>query len=523
MAAAAVAPAAADSLTFIKNNNIWLANPDGSGQYQVTFDGTAASPYEYPSQSDAGTIVAIRRTAGQRPRIYRMSQSGRLLNAPINTPAPGTGAMDAKVSPNGALVAYWFETLVNDQLCSFCVSIANRALLSYSDRFTHHEAIGTPNTGGWPSWIGNNTIVVANGSAELWYYRLGTAAADEWFNDGVFIGAGAGLQTLLDAEVAPAGDRLAVVRGNHQETIRFLELNGPPPAAPTPIAGCWFDQPSGRIFNPTWTSDGESDRLAGGRRRLARQPGRPQLPTARARAGHPRRRRARPQPRCDQPRTAPIVRPARQPDDLPPRGDRLRRMRTGRADARSRRPPRLAHRLRQERHARARPPQGQRGAAQAHDQHHVPRARRRHARRPPHHHWHLRPSRDRARRRPARLHGRRQREAHDQADRPGQETPPEGAPREGHPQGQLHAEWRKGDLDSTPGPAQAMSRPNESPTLTFRHASARRPGRRSSMKPRCEQTSKQRPRIAGEALRALLIVRRRRPGRLGPRRACGGR
>ena len=219
MAVAAVAPAAADSLTFIKNNNIWLANPDGSGQYQVTFDGTAGTPYEYPSQSDAGTIVAIRRTAGQRPQLYRMSQSGRLLNAPINTPAPGTGAMDAKVSPNGALVAYWFETLVNDQLCAFCVGIANRALLSHSDRFTHHEAIGTPNTGGWPP--GSATTRSSwQRQRGAWYYRLGTAAADEWFNDGRVIGAGDRAETLLDAEVAPAGDRLAVVRGNHQETIR---------------------------------------------------------------------------------------------------------------------------------------------------------------------------------------------------------------------------------------------------------------------------------------------------------------
>ena len=34
-----------------------------------------------------------------------MTQSGRLLNAPINTPAPGTGALNTKVSPNGAMVA----------------------------------------------------------------------------------------------------------------------------------------------------------------------------------------------------------------------------------------------------------------------------------------------------------------------------------------------------------------------------------------------------------------------------------
>ena len=184
-----------------------------------------------------------------------MSQSGRLLNPPINTPAPGTGALHPKVSPNGALVAYWFETLVNSPLCVFCVSLSNQALLTYSDRFTHHEAIGTPNTGGWPSWSGNDTIVLGNGSAELKYYRLGMPAAADWFNESVFIGGGAGLQTLLDAEVAPTGDRLAVVRGNHQETIRILELSGPPPVAPTPLP-CLYQNPSGRFVEPTWTSDG---------------------------------------------------------------------------------------------------------------------------------------------------------------------------------------------------------------------------------------------------------------------------
>src|SRR5687767_8651781 len=54
------APAAmADSLTFIKDHNVWLANPDGSGQHQVTLDGTASAPYESPSQADDGTIVAL--------------------------------------------------------------------------------------------------------------------------------------------------------------------------------------------------------------------------------------------------------------------------------------------------------------------------------------------------------------------------------------------------------------------------------------------------------------------------------
>src|SRR5947207_15955286 len=105
-------PAAADSLVFSRDNNIWLSNADGSGQYQVTLDGTPSSPYSSPSQADDGTIVALRTPPGGRSMVYGMSQNGGLLNPPINTPAPGTGAIDARGSPNGPLVAYWVVTRV---------------------------------------------------------------------------------------------------------------------------------------------------------------------------------------------------------------------------------------------------------------------------------------------------------------------------------------------------------------------------------------------------------------------------
>jgi hypothetical protein len=256
IAALCAAPAAADSLTYIRGHNVWLANPDGSGQYQVTFDGTAGAPYESPSQANDGTIVAIRETPGQRRQLYRMTQSGRLLNAPINTPAPGTGAMNSKVSPNGALVAYWFVTTVSDPLCTFCVNLSNRALLSHSSRFTGPDEVGTPNTGGWPSWIGDDTIVVGSGSATQWYFKLGMSEAAEWFADTDFVTQN--FQTLLDAEAAPTGDRLAVVRGNHQETILLLRMGGPPPVKPT-VADpqcAVLSQPTGKFVDPTWSSDG---------------------------------------------------------------------------------------------------------------------------------------------------------------------------------------------------------------------------------------------------------------------------
>jgi hypothetical protein len=255
LAAATAAAAAADSLTFIKDHNVWIANPDGSGQRAVTLDGTAANPYESPSQSDDGTVVAVREAPGQRRRLYRMNQSGALLNPPVDTPAPGTGAINAKVSPNGALVAYWFLTTVRDPTCVLCVDIASRVLISRSDRFTGYDEVGTPNTGGWPSWVSNDTIVVGSGSPTQWYYKLGMPEAAEWFADSDVTG---NFRSLLDAEAAPRGDRLAVVRGDSQEGILLLRMSGPPPALPSIAnASCaLYQAATGRIADPTWSSDG---------------------------------------------------------------------------------------------------------------------------------------------------------------------------------------------------------------------------------------------------------------------------
>jgi hypothetical protein len=252
----AAAPAAADSLVFVRDNNVWLANADGSGQYQVTLDGTAGSPYQSPSQADDGTIFAIRQPPGGRNQLWRMSQSGKLLNTPANTPAPGpTGALDARISPDGRLAAYWFVTTVSDPYCPYCVSVSNRALFSYSDRFTNYDAIGTPNTGGWPSWLGNDTIVIGNGSATQWYYQLGMPEAAEWFALSDLTGE---ILTLLDAEAAPTGDRIAVVRGDNQETILLAKMNGPPPTKPTfsGLACDVFEGPTGKFVDPTWSSNG---------------------------------------------------------------------------------------------------------------------------------------------------------------------------------------------------------------------------------------------------------------------------
>jgi WD40-like Beta Propeller Repeat len=251
-------PAGADSLVYVRDNNVWLSNADGSGQYEVTLDGTAGSPYESPSQADDGTIVAIRTPPGGRPQLSRMRQNGQLLNAPINTPAPGTGAIDARVSPDGRLVAYWFVTTVFDPTCVFCVNIATQALISRSDAFTRPDDVGNPHTGSFPSWVSNDTLLLSGGASQ-WYYTLGMPEGAEWWGD--FDNCGActipRAVTLNDGEVSRDGSRIAVVRGDNQETIAIYKSNGAPPAKPA-APGCGFVGPTGKFVRPTWSQDGRT-------------------------------------------------------------------------------------------------------------------------------------------------------------------------------------------------------------------------------------------------------------------------
>ena len=80
LAAAAISLAGAtqafaDSIVYIKDRNVWIANPDGSVQYQVTTDGTESFPYRHPSQADDGTIVA-----GHGSEIVKLRQNGEELS-----------------------------------------------------------------------------------------------------------------------------------------------------------------------------------------------------------------------------------------------------------------------------------------------------------------------------------------------------------------------------------------------------------------------------------------------------------
>ncbi|HEX8206019.1 MAG TPA: hypothetical protein VF587_08180, partial [Solirubrobacteraceae bacterium] len=244
-AGVAAAPAAADgSLSFVKDGNVFVSAPDGSGAKQLTTDGG----YESPSQADDGTVVAARQTQeGERTprRLHRMDRDGQLLNPPVVTvPVDNSyyiGPLQPKVSPDGRYVAYhYFYTgpLTDDALPTTSIS--------YSDRDTVNGEI-TSTLGDYmnPSWLQDGRLAV-------WYAAERTYHADLYNPDGSvtnWFGDSEVSPLLLDGEVSADGSRLAAL-GN--DSLRLYEIPGGPANAPQ--FRCAIAD--GSIKEPTWSPDG---------------------------------------------------------------------------------------------------------------------------------------------------------------------------------------------------------------------------------------------------------------------------
>ena len=245
--------AAADSIVYQKDGNVWLANPDGSGQYQVTLDGTAADPYESPSQADDGTIMAARGD-GRNRRLYRMRQNGQLLNEPI---AAVTPPLDPRLSADGTKAAYWFLSATTYFGCDYCIGIYGQTIYTYPDRLTRYEEVNEPYCCYNPSWVGNEGVLMDASNATIWFHRYGSSdTTKQWFADSAFASPP---QELIDPELTTARDKLALVRGDSRETLQLYSVaGGPPSGTALPAPGCRFENPTGVYESPSWAPDGSA-------------------------------------------------------------------------------------------------------------------------------------------------------------------------------------------------------------------------------------------------------------------------
>ena len=254
----AVAPAAAsaDSIVFIKAGNVWLAEPDGSGAYQVTTDGTASSPYRSPSQADDGTIAASR-----YDDIVRMTQNGTVLNTidpdpltnSVGHPVDGP-PVDVAISPDGTRIAYTFVGYE----CPVGASCGARSATSYTaaDHFTLPVFSGATYHRD-PSWVTNSrTLQFGGHGSQVNIHDVGAGVSQHWFDDSDYADPST---DLGDGEASRQGTDFAVVRGYGDSThlIWFPspDVRSGTPAVPDAFAGCATGQEAG-IAGPTWSPDG---------------------------------------------------------------------------------------------------------------------------------------------------------------------------------------------------------------------------------------------------------------------------
>ena len=256
----AAAPAAADSIVYIKDHNVWVAEPDGSSQHQVTLDGTAGWAYGSPSQADDGTIVARKGTD-----IVRLKQNGALLSSfdpPDTTDSAGQaiGGTPAQVavSPDGSRVAYSYY----QANCPPGVSCGVRyvTLYSYADRATPPETFGKLYRNN-PSWVSNDRILAFNGFLNQVNYASPGGGNDSdvhWFDDYEMFDPST---DLGDGELSRQGDRFPAIRGygpsTHMMLYKVTEnvISGSPSGPPAYACNTGEEQ---TLDSPTWSPDGRT-------------------------------------------------------------------------------------------------------------------------------------------------------------------------------------------------------------------------------------------------------------------------
>ena len=252
-AALLLVPAAAhaDSIVYVKDGNVWAAAPDGSGQRQLTRDGTPDSPYRSPSQADDGTVAA---SFGDS--IVLLRRSGALLRE--LDPPPLTNSVshtmdgtpvDVAISPDGGKLAYTFA----NASCPPGASCGARAATGYM------TATGVALPGNLylsnPNWVDNSRTLVFGGYLhQVNTHDQGAAEDVHWFDDKDVVGQ-ADATDLGDGELSRGGDKLALVRGYGSDTHIMWYTAAAPPALPS--MACATGRLEG-LHGPTWAPDGQS-------------------------------------------------------------------------------------------------------------------------------------------------------------------------------------------------------------------------------------------------------------------------
>ena len=277
--------AQADNLVFTKpDGNVYLANPDGSGQYQVTLDGTSSDPYSSPSETGTGVIEASHGT-GATAQIVQLAQNGTPLITPFATAATN-GPLNPVISPDGKLVAYWTPVAYDACAPWLCPNLRGVQLVSDADKYVDPSTLiheGTSFSHG--AWLSDTRLLLFAHNGTLYLYDIGAPTPVEWggllgfATESWFVNM---LPFFFEGAASADGTRLAIVTGigNIQNNaygtadIQLFSTAGDLASAAQPvepIPGCPIVPPDGSdgyqgdpitqqyLFSSvTWSPNGQS-------------------------------------------------------------------------------------------------------------------------------------------------------------------------------------------------------------------------------------------------------------------------
>jgi hypothetical protein len=271
----AAAPSShASTIVYAKGGDIWLMNPDGSGQHQVTHGAALSSP----SQADDGTILAM--TADGH--VVRLDQYGNQLSPPTATVVTGGGTtfctttcvnvhgpFDPVISPDGATFSYWAtaDVYTYNPACN-CQEFETKSFVRYGDP-THFaepsQGVGQEEYA-YPSYIDSETLMMSQVGNDaliplVAVYTLGTGGDNStlWFSDPQANAAG-----MAEGVMDRQKDKVAFVVGvdtmmQPTSQLRIYSTSGPPASmsnAPTPK--CAYTGPAAGAFDyPSFSPDGQ--------------------------------------------------------------------------------------------------------------------------------------------------------------------------------------------------------------------------------------------------------------------------
>ena len=267
LCAAGAEAASADSISYIKDGNVWLSTPDGSRQFQVTDTGG----YSSASQADNGTIVALK---GQR--IHKLDRLGNVQADITTAVSDGTddvtapyvtnfrGPHEVDISPDWTKVAYnfhwqyWNTWLSRHQL-------RQGVGVSAVDRATSWSEMGYQT--GWleSAWYDGDTLVYGYPDTLMTDIAVNDIGRQNTGSVNWFKSDAGTLSTMRSPAVRSDRGQIAFVGdsagGNPYgpgEQLWTATTSREAPAAPDGFCNGYIGPDGGKFLSPTFSPDGGS-------------------------------------------------------------------------------------------------------------------------------------------------------------------------------------------------------------------------------------------------------------------------